>query len=253
MKSPVALAAVIILAQICQADTLRNYNCPKVCQPPILDGRLDDPAWSVAAAVSLVDTMNGGPVDRLTVARMCWDDENLYVAFRCSSPDIKGSVTDHDGPIYLEDAAELFVDPDGDLKSYTELDLSPGNVAFDADFRPDIGQGLGSESSTAWTCAGYRSATAIDGTLNDSSDRDRCWTAEMAIPFQAIGEKTPVPGQTWRANLYRSYMRPRPSELQAWSPTYTSGLAFHVPKRFGIITFVDTNRQAQLAKTQSRS
>ncbi len=248
-----ALFAGVIVASFGGADTLKTYQCPKVTTAPTIDGRLDDDAWAHAPAVVLVQTHDGAPVDKLTLAKMCWDSDNLYVSFRCSSKDIRASVTNHDGNIFLEDAVEIFIDPDGDLKTYIELDVSPINVTFDAKFDPAAGASLGAQLAPQWTCQGFRTATTVDGTVNVRTDTDQCWTAEMAIPFKSISAGTPAVNDTWRANLYRAVIRPRPTELQAWSPTYASSQAFHVTKRFGKIVFVEKNRQGTLAKTKPRS
>jgi hypothetical protein len=40
-------------------------------------------------------------------------------------------------------------------------------------------------------------------------------------------------------NLYRIDLSPEPVEFQSWSPTLVTPANFHVPERFGTITFVD--------------
>jgi hypothetical protein len=62
------------------------------------------------------------------------------------------------------------------------------------------------------------------------------WTAELAIPFRALIAASPRTGTEWRANFGRiDRPKDRERELTAWSPTGVR--SFHVPERFGVITF----------------
>lgn len=248
-----ALFASILLIGACRADSTKLYRCPKVSDPPVIDGVLDDEAWMRAPAVMLVDNHTAQPAKHLTIARMCWDDTCLYVSFQCSSTDVWGTVTEHDGAIFLQECVEIFADPDCDLASYVELDVSPRNVTYDAMFDPANGITLDTNKPSLWTCEGWRTAVRVDGTLNNHNDIDRGWSAEIAVPFASIGTRPPVVGQVWRLNLYRVIGRSRPWELDAWSATQADGAAFHVPSRFGTVVFADEGRMLAKAPTRPKS
>lgn len=56
----------------------------KLNQPPVLDGELDDPAWQSAGQIThFIDPYTGQPAQDNTVAWIGYDDEAIYVAFRC--------------------------------------------------------------------------------------------------------------------------------------------------------------------------
>lgn len=217
-------------------QTLPVYECRKVSSPPVIDGILNDEAWSIAEPVPLTLAETGKPASRTTLASMCWDNENLYISFECEDPEIWATLENHDDPIYDQDVVEVFLDPDGDLTTYFELEWSPKNVVFDASFDAEHGRPLGSEAARAWTCVGMKSAVAVDGLLG-GSDKDRGWTVEIAIPFASLGRQTPKVGEEWRGNLYRIDYRPEPAEFQAWSSTVV--LSFHETLRFGTILFTE--------------
>src|SRR5439155_13455923 len=87
--------------------------------------------------------------------------------------------------------------------------------------------------------SGMRSAVAIQGTLNDSRDTDRGWTAELAIP---IARLTAVPhppklGDRWRFNLYRidTHNRAHVWDGAALSPPLRGD--FHALDRFATLEF----------------
>lgn len=236
----IALAAA--LAARCGAEPRTPvYLCPKVDCPPIIDGKLDDPAWRLAPEVTLVLTCTGQPATKLTRARMCWDEKCLYIAFDCADTDIFATMTNHDDWIWREEVVEAFICPDCDLSHYFEINLSPKNVVFDAYIVNEAGGNPGSGTDYGWTCEGLRTAVQVDGTIDNRDDVDRGWTAEYAVPFAALKRCAPKPGERWRLNLYRIDLYPEPTEFQAWSPTLTPKPAFHIPKRFGTVFFTESS------------
>lgn len=212
------------------------YSCPKVTCPPVVDGKLDDPAWKTAPGVEMVLATSGEAVTKRTTAKMCWDDECLYIAFDCADTDIFATMTERDDWIWREEVVEAFICPTCDLTTYFEINLSPRNVLFDA-LIVNAGDGPGEGTDFGWTCEGIRTAVSVDGTIDDRSDKDRGWSAEYAIPFAGMKRDTPRPGERWRLNLYRIDLEPEPKEFQAWSPTLTPKPAFHIPDRFGTLFF----------------
>ena len=235
------LAGVLALgASASGRGSLPVYKCPKVAVAPVIDGKLDDACWKSAPAVTFVIAQTGEPATKDTKARMCWDDEHLYIAYECTDTDIRGTMTQHDEWIFREEVVEAFINPTRDLRNYFEVNISPRNVIFDA--KIDNPDGIGDRSSITydWTCEGLKSAVCVDGTIEDGSDVDRGWTVEVAIPFAAFERKTPKPEERWRMNLYRIDRSPEPVEFQAWSPTLFKPVRFHVPGRFGTLMFCES-------------
>lgn len=212
-------------------DNLPVYKCYRATTMPVIDGVLNDPAWDVAPIITLVRSETGEPAVKETHARMCWDDDCLYIAFECVDSYIYGTFQNHDDPIYTEDVVEVFLSPDCDLTHYYELEVSPNNVTFDAEITTDNDRGDNMRGDITWECAGWRTAVNIEP--------NRGWTVEMAIPFSSLNRETPKPGEKWRGNLYRIDRIPEPVEHQAWSPTLADPAAFHRPHRFGVIEFVE--------------
>lgn len=200
-----------------------------------IDGRLDEPDWKLAPSTGpLGRSLDGKPTKYRTEAKLLWDDTNLYVAFVCQDEDVWTSYTHHDDPLYNQEVVEIFIDADGDGKTYNELELSPANVTFDAYF-PARRQGM----DLAWE-SGMKTAVVVDGTLNDPSDVDRGWTAELAIPIAGLASVPHVPprvGDRWRFNLYRLdwHTGRKINEGSAFSPLFAPD--FHNLPRFGWLEF----------------
>jgi hypothetical protein len=151
--------------------------------------------------------------------------------------DVWSTYTERDEPLYEQEVVEAFLCPTADLRNYYELNISPANVIFDAKVSsPDLRRGT-MQVDTGWDCAQLQTAVLIYGTLNDRTDVDAGWSVEVAIPFTAFPEiGVPNSGDEWRANFYR-IDRAAPTEFTCWSPTRETPANYHVPKRFGFLTF----------------
>lgn len=84
-----------------------------------------------------------------------------------------------------------------------------------------------------------KTAVKVTGTVNDESDRDTGWTAEMRIPYETLStvpNTPPQPGDRWRFNLYRLELPDRKSQQgYAFSPLFVGD--FHALPRFGTLVF----------------
>lgn len=215
---------------------LPEYRAPRAARAPIIDGKLDDAAWSGAPEVTLTTSFDGQAAQRKTRMRLTWDDTNVYVAFDCDDPDVWGTLKNKDDEIYNQEVVEVFFDADGDGATYNELQVSPHNVNFDASFvarRSDLKEAMKWES-------GMKSAVTVRGTLDDASDTDQGWSAEMQIPIanlNKVPKVPPVKGDRWRFNAYRleHFEHFKQIEGQSFSPLFVGD--FHALPRFGWLVF----------------
>ncbi|MDW8290915.1 MAG: carbohydrate-binding family 9-like protein [Armatimonadota bacterium] len=236
----------------------RQVFVPSTAAPPIIDGKLDDLSWRQAATVSLEWRFHPANAPALialtptvrTTARLLWDRQFLYVAFECEDPDVWSTHTGRDSYVWEGEAVEVYLDPSGKGQNYKEIDLNPLGALIDLNI-PEAKNGNPAdvEQSARWNAAGLRWGVSVDGTLNDRADRDRGWSAELAIPLREVlpeGEQVYV-GDTWRVQFYR-IERPKDStdstaEFLAWSPTDT----FHRPERFGVLAFAGDARRVDFS------
>jgi hypothetical protein len=222
---------------------LPSYRAPRLAQPPVLDGAIDDAEWGGAPWIDgFLQSLGRGPAVRRTRARLAWDDEHLFVAMQADDPDVQASFERRDEPIYKEEALEIFIDADADGDTYEELQVSPKNVQFDASFAGGPRRNM----RTDWN-ATYTSAVKLDGTVDDgrgprAPDADRGWSTEWAIDVRSLPDaKAPLAeGTRWRINLFRIAKdrlgAERDSDESAWSPPLMGD--FHNLERFGELWFV---------------
>lgn len=239
------------------------YRCPWITEDFTPDGDLRKPLWQSLRPhwLTITTPTHADPFQELseeerqallsdsppalplpwqpTAFRACWNHRRLYLAFHCVDRDIQSAYLQRDDPLYEEEVVEAFLCPTGDLRHYYEFEVSPRNVVFDARvFSPDLNRAT-MQVDVSWDCPGL--ATAVRRNPPEASgEADRWWSVEMSIPFAAFPEiAPPQPGDSWRVNFYR-IDRADPPEFTAWSPTLEVPANFHVPQRFGVLTFAET-------------
>ncbi len=205
---------------------------PKIREQLKIDGKLDEPAWSRSGGTCAFMRFDGKAVaGQSTEARLAWDEKNLYLAFVCRDRDIISKYKHRDEPLYLQEAVEVFLDPDSDEKDYMEFEVSPAAVLFDASFSARrTGMKLSFNPDV-------QVSVFTDGTLNKSDDEDNSWTVEMAIPFDQMtgrGRRPPLASDCWRINMFRLDVSKHTSEASAWRPTRGD---FHDLTAFGSACF----------------
>lgn len=204
-----------------------------------LDGKLDEPAWKATASTgAFVRTLDGMPAAQMAEAKALWDDKNLYVAFLLADKDVWSTLDKRDDKLWTQEAVELFLDADGDGKTYVELQANPRGAIFDS-YLPAYRQNQNDFD------AGAKVAVQVDGTVELREDQDHGWTVEMQIPLEAARGKEkemknvpPAVGTTWRANFFRMDLPAgKAQEGSAWSPPLVGD--FHALDKFGILAFGD--------------
>jgi len=237
----------------------RGYVCQRAARAPVIDGRLDEADWSAVPPTEPFVDIEGParPTPRFeTRVKMLWDDRNLYVAASLQEPDVSGFVTARDAVIFHDNDFEVFLDPDGDARTYFEIEINALGTVWDLFL--DRAYRDGGNARNEWDAHGLVSAIGVEGTLNVPSDRDRGWSVEMAIPWADLAAHAgrpapPSPGDRWRINFSRVQWRydtaggryekvrdaatgePLPEDNWVWSPQGI--IAMHHPEVWGFLQF----------------
>jgi hypothetical protein len=214
-----------------------------------IDGKLDEKDWKDAPSTSeFVRTMDGAAAEQKTTAKLLWDDKYLYVAFENQDSDVWTTLDKHDDKLWTQEADEMFIDADGDGKTYVELQVNPKGVTYDS-YLPVYRQ-----NQNDWE-SGTKAAVTVDGTLNKRDDQDKGWIAELAIPLEAVKGKEkemknvpPKVGTEWRVNFFRmDQPNGRPQSGTGWSPPMVGD--FHALDKFGVLVFGDDKGHVPTAAT----
>ncbi len=213
--------------------------------PVSIDGRPTDAAWRSASSTgNWVNPSNGETAEPglRSTGKMLWDEEYLYVLMTATDTDIWATMAERDSNLWDEEVLEFYFDGAADGRNYLELQVNPLNTVFDAVFASATERNL--EEARAVNIEGLETAVFVSGDIEDRTDRDRSWSAEVRIPWTSLpgfASGPPAPGRRSRVNFYR-YDRPEGDSARtaAWSPTGSG--TFHRPERFGVATFAAAPR-----------
>jgi hypothetical protein len=229
------VVSVTVTSASAQSHDLPVYEVSRTATPVKIDGKLDDVVWTKAARFrDLRLNLDDSPSASKTEASALYDDNFLYVSFRCLDNNIWATLRRRDEHLWEEEVVEVFVQADPKQRSYIELEVNPLGTMLDI-YLLDIRKPLHYES---WNSQKLQWAVQVFGSV-DGENGDREWTCEIAIPMEDIVTAKNLPprvGDRWRLNLYRVEKLPTPA-LLAWSPTFKDD--FHIPSMFGEIVFTN--------------
>ena len=147
----------------------------KTAAPPVIDGVLDDAAWSMALKYDGFKTFKpdyGKDASQKTEAYVAYDAENFYFAFRCydSEPSkIKAAVSKRDN-VFQDDLVFINLDTFNDNQSAFVFMLNP--LGIQGDGMLTVNGNIEVSFDAVWYSKGR-----ID---------DQGWTVEARIPLQSI-------------------------------------------------------------------
>jgi hypothetical protein len=263
----------------CGEDELAHYTCYRTAHRPAIDGRLDRPAWREAPRSGrFVDLVSGAPGFLETRMASLWDDDGLYVAFWVSEPNVRARLTERDSLVWTENDVEVFIGGEdcyyefeinalgtvyevfymwqdalkkGRRLDLPEFDLRTRDVDVLGGFQDGMRCGRHPRGKRwafrDWDLPGLRAAVQVQGTLNDPTDIDEGWTAEIAFPWsglRSLAGRRPVPpqvGDVWRMDFSRfellefcgSKAEPHPGWALNKHGVYDS----HIPECFSFVHF----------------
>ncbi len=181
----------------------KAVTAARTTTPPVIDGRLDEPAWAAAPAddrfrQSYPDD-GLAPTER-TEVRVLYDDDALYVGVRCFDTrpkEIVARLTRRDRKVE-SDVIGVSFDSRHDHASAYSFYLNAAGVQGDVLSYADTEQSFDWEA--VWDGA----------TSRDSGG----WSAELRVPLSALRFDA-APAHTWGFQVFRYISRK--NEVQHWS------------------------------------
>lgn len=161
---------------------------------PVIDGALDDAAWTQADVISefyQVEPEIAAPSQE-TRAYILYDERTLYIGLYMydDEPDrIRRSLMERDPPIQDDDAVRILLDPFGTFRDSFFFAVNPNGARNDALI--ENSGNFRDEWDTIWRA---KARVVQDG-----------WTAEFAIPFQSIAFDPNL--DEWNLQIIRTIRR----------------------------------------------
>ncbi|HOM26660.1 MAG TPA: carbohydrate-binding family 9-like protein [bacterium] len=198
---------------------IEEYIIKKVEKAPVIDGELNDEAWQKGLKIEefLISRESGERVKpkEKTESYLCYDDNGLYIAFKCYDSQIekiKADIKEDGGPVWSDDCVEIFLDTNNDRRTYYHIainSLGKIKVVDKENNQPFKGK--------------IERATSIK--------KDQ-WIVEVFIPFSSL-TITNLTSQSWGFNLGRE--NHKISEYSCTSPT--KYLNFHDVENYNLLVF----------------
>jgi hypothetical protein len=229
-------AAAFLPSALWAQPPIPHYEVKRASSPIVIDGKPDDKAWAAAGKIELMfpwEAQTGAK--QKTIARLLWDDDNLYVSYECEDTDITAVYAEHDDPTYKDDAVEIFINPmPSQTGIYYGLEMNALAVLYDYVMYDS------KNLFKQFDLRGVKLSTHIEGTMNARGDKDKGWSLEVAIPWSNFDglAKRPTPGTAWAANINRWDGTEPNRRMSNWSDPVQPRANPHVPARFGQLLFV---------------
>lgn len=215
-----------------------EYEIHRAAGKVVIDARLDEPAWRAAEPVGdfHFNWYESGDKEQ-TVAKLLWDDDNLYVSWRARDRHISAYERKRHGPVSKDDCVEIFIAPNpAKIRNYYTFEINAIGTMLNRN-RADWYTG-----GPNWEPEGMEYRTSFQGQeKKDESPDDREWIVEAAIPLRNFSRDAvrtpPREGDEWRLNLQRLGGKTNP-QLTSWSPIPAPAKTFHTPEAFAKVVFL---------------
>ncbi|MGH7664558.1 MAG: DUF5916 domain-containing protein [Gemmatimonadaceae bacterium] len=190
---------------VVKSAELLRVAIPRVSEPPVLDGVLDDPVWTIAAR--LTDLVQYEPGDQLpasqpSVAWLAYDSTHIYFAFRAHEPSrdrVRATVFPRERGGDSDDRVTITLDTFLDERRAYELGMNP--LGIQSDGVKIEGQDADESVDIVW--------------YSEGRVHDEGWIVEAAIPFASLRFPT-AESFSIGLNIVRAFGRT--GEKAAWAP-----------------------------------
>ena len=165
----------------------KSYILHQAPAPLNIDGELKEQSWLdipwTDYFVDIEGDLKPAPAYKTRV-KMLWDANYLYIAAELEEPHLWANKQAEKDIIFRDNVFKIFIDPDNNMNDDFEIQINPQNkmlfLIMNKPYR-DAGTPV-----TGWNPIGYYSGVKLLGTINNSTDQDKGWLVEIAIPLAAL-------------------------------------------------------------------
>lgn len=196
-------------------DNRPEVQAVRVQTAPVIDGKLDDPAWSAAPEITSFtqrEPDEGKPSSEKTTVKVVYDDDAIYFAARLFDSKPVTTLLGRRDSTLESDWFRVYLDPHLDRRSGAAFWVNPSNVQFDMVLYND------NWDDPDWDAVWSSAAKIVeDG-----------WTVEMRIPYSQL--RFPHRAEhVWGVNFMRALQRRNEVDRFVHTPKTETGLV----SRFG--------------------
>lgn len=210
----------------------QDAEAKKITQPPTIDGRLSEPLWQTAKAITEFkqrDPAEGQPATEPTRVRIVYDEARIYIGVEVIDSDpgqIRATELRRDNTLENDDSFAVILDTFHDHRNAFLFRINPRGTRYDGLIRNES-RFVSSEWDEQWTAA---------ATLTEEG-----WSAEIAIPFKILRFPS-AKDQVWGLNFERVIKRK--NEFVYWAG-WDRNYAFTNVSQAGHLHGISEIRQAE--------
>ncbi|MDD5484129.1 MAG: carbohydrate-binding family 9-like protein [Kiritimatiellae bacterium] len=225
---PAGITAILTCCVLCATARAENsaphylHEAVRAKTTPVIDGRLDDPAWQNAPVWSGFMETAEKKADNQTSFMALYDDRYFYLGIKCAEPRTAAMVAEkrngRDAAVWNDNCVEIFMDPAFTRSHYyyqlvvnSKGDFCDGHVQ-DKSWNPEFD-------------------------LEISVTEGKEWCLEMRLPFSAfdrpLPEDKPLSPAVWGFAIARC------RQTSVFERSYFGAIygKHHQPERFGRLVF----------------
>jgi len=199
------------LALAAEPVELKVYFAPRVAQPPVIDGKLDEPFWRTCRRAEEWGFPSYGSrpdVVQPTTFQIGWDEKNLYLGLTATEPQMdqfRSLLANTARAIYWRDCFEVHLDGNHDRRTKVQIVTNARDEkTIIRTYDPGWGM-MRDRSFGLW--ARWRTRSAVS---------TGAWTVEMALSHQDFGTR-PQTGYHFGINVARFRFTGGKAEFYTWS------------------------------------
>jgi len=174
-----------------------------------------------------------------TQARVLYDDEALYVAFRVEDQFVRAAAETWHDRVCRDSCVELFFSPGEDASvGYFNFEMNCSGVML-VHFQPAPAENV--QQMPVELCERIDIWSSMPHQVEPEIVEPTVWQVSYRLPLSILGhflEITPTAsGVRWKGNFYKCADNTSQPHWLSWAPIDTPGPNFHRPDSFGALLF----------------
>jgi hypothetical protein len=189
-------------------------------QAPTIDGVLSPEERNAARLYEDWTTIKGVASTVSTGVQVMWDEEHVYIAFRCREPEGYEAVArylEYNSEVFKDDSVEIFLQAD---------QVIPGN------YEQICINAAGAVKDLSAYRAGWKSNIRV-ATRKEKG----AWTVEAAVPVASLGIEKLKPNDVWKVNFGRNSLYAKEHSPESQNSNWSGPNGYHNPAQFGELIF----------------
>ena len=219
---------------------MKTYCVRRAAGPVALDGAWDSAVWHRAGTAPVAHCVGGDFEHQpVTQARVLYDDQALYVAFRVEDRYVQAAAQTWHDKVCRDSCVELFFTPGEDTSvGYFNFEINCGGVML-AHFQPAPGENI--RQMPLELCETIDIWSSMPHQVEPEIAEPTTWQVAYRLPLAILGHflkiTPPQTGVRWKANFYKCADKTSHPHWLSWAPIDTPGPNFHRPDSFGALLF----------------